>query len=202
VEVNNNPPIIRTIDPVKPITPPKPIVTPPVKNVATIKYPKMVVTPDKLAENPPDLIDLKNAAISDVTKKGTDDAGNLDGVIESNSGTGPTVDNSVHTINSIEVMPAFPGGEAAWAKFLQKNLRYPQEAMEAGISGKVYISFVVEKDGHLSNITVERTPGYGLDAEAVRVLKLVPPWKPGIQNGQAVRVRYNMPFNFQIPSSD
>jgi protein TonB len=130
-----------------------------------------------------------------------DDGGNID-IPPAGPGNDATESNKIETIATVEVMPQFPGGETAWSKFLQKNLRYPQEAIDAGVSGKVFISFVVEKDGHLSNITVMRGVGYGLEQEAIRVLKLVPPWKPGIQNGQPVRVQYNMPFNFQIPPTD
>lgn len=199
VEVDNHPPIIHTVDPVKPITPPKPRVEPPVQH-RTVAFPPPVVADDNVAKNPPTIEAIDKSTIGQTNKDGID-GGNID-IPPTPAGSGVIEDNSVHTIATIEVMPAFPGGEAAWAKFLQKNLHYPGQALDANISGKVYISFVVEKDGHLSNITVDRTPGYGLDAEAVRVLKLVPPWKPGIQNGQAVRVRYSMPFNFQIPSSD
>ena len=106
---------------------------------------------------------------------------------------------SIKDMHAVEVMPQFPGGEAAWQKFLQKHLRYPLQAMDAGIGGKVYVSFIVEKDGHLSDIALVRGVGYGLDEEAQRVLKLAPNWSPGIQNGQKVRVRYMMPFNFQAP---
>ena len=85
---------------------------------------------------------------------------------------------------------------------MQKNLRYPQEAIEAGISGKVYISFVVEKDGSLTDIKVVRPLGSGTDEEAVRVLKNSPKWKPGIQNGRPVRVAYTMPISFTLQTDD
>ncbi|QKJ30215.1 TonB family protein [Mucilaginibacter mali] len=111
--------------------------------------------------------------------------GNGDGII--NVGEG-----------GLQVMPEPIGGDKAWAKFLQKNLRFPGQAQDAGVSGRVYLSFIIEKDGHLSNITVERKAGYGFDEEASRVLKLAPAWKPGMQNGQAVRVRYLIPINFQL----
>jgi protein TonB len=99
---------------------------------------------------------------------------------------------------SVEQMPVPYGGAAAWAKFLRKNLQYPGMAIDQHIQGKVWVSFIVEKDGHLSNIVVDRGPGYGTNEEALRVLKLAPAWQPGIQNGQPVRVRYTVPINFQI----
>ena len=99
-------------------------------------------------------------------------------------------------------MPQPFGGEAAWAKFLQKNLHYPPAAIEAHAQGKVFLSFIIEKDGHITDIVVEKGVGYGLDEEAVRVLKLAPAWKPGIQNGHQVRVKFTMPISFQLSDSD
>src|SRR5260370_5699017 len=95
-------------------------------------------------------------------------------------------------------MPEPYGGAAAWAKFLQKNIHYPAQASEEGKQGKVYLSFIIEKDGQLSNITVIRGVGFGLDEEALRVLRKAPAWKPGIQNHQPVRVKYTIPINFTI----
>jgi protein TonB len=107
-------------------------------------------------------------------------------------------DNGIRDAGDIQVLPEPVGGAGAWSKFLQKNLRYPYAAQEQGVSGKVFLSFIIEKDGHLSDITVIRKANYGFDEEALRVLKLAPAWKPGIQNGQPVRVRYTIPINFQI----
>jgi len=111
------------------------------------------------------------------------------------TGTGET-DNT--PMVAPQVMPEPFGGAAAWAKFLQKNLHYPGQAQDQGVSGRVFVSFIVERDGHLSNFIIERKGGYGFDEEALRVLKLAPAWKPGIQNGQAVRVKYVIPINFQL----
>ncbi|MBS1525755.1 MAG: energy transducer TonB [Bacteroidetes bacterium] len=187
----------------KPVIPAKPRTVEPPKSVATVKYPIFKVTVDKEAQNPPKITDLKGAVISTETKKGDETDANIE--IPNTTGTTGsdiTEDKTIHTIASVEVMPQFPGGEAAWIKYLQKNLHYPSQAAEAGISGRVYVSFVVEKDGHLTDIKVERGSGYGLDEEAVRVLKMAPPWTPGIQNGQKVRVSYVMPITFQIAAQD
>jgi len=112
-------------------------------------------------------------------------------------GTAPS-STTVYDPGMLEVMPEPVGGAAAWGKFLQKNLRFPAVAQEQGVSGRVTLSFIIEKDGSLSNIKVEHGAGYGFDEEALRVLKLAKAWKPGIQNGQPVRVRYNIPINFQL----
>ena len=83
-------------------------------------------------------------------------------------------------------------------KFLRKNLRYPERAAEAGVGGKVLVSFVVEKDGRLTDIRIVRGIGFGCDEEAARVLKKSPAWEPGIQNNRQVRVLYTIPLHFQL----
>jgi protein TonB len=93
-------------------------------------------------------------------------------------------------------MPEPIGGAAAWSKFLMKNMKYPDMAVDQHISGAVWVSFIVEADGKLSNFKILRGAGYGMDEEALRVLKMAPAWKPGIQNGQPVRVSYNIPIRF------
>jgi len=97
-----------------------------------------------------------------------------------------------------EVAPEYPGGEAAFNRFLQKNIHYPQLARETGVQGKAYLQFVVERDGHLTDITIVRNPGAGTGEEAERVLKMSARWKPGQQNGKAVRVQYTVPVNFAL----
>jgi protein TonB len=184
-----------------PVTPPRAQESHPQTNTSTIKYPRLVPTIDEQATNPPKVTELEGATIGSETHKG-DATGPVDIDPIDNTGGGggndAVTENTTFDMNTVEVMPEPMGGAGAWSKFLQKNLRYPSQAMDAGISGKVWVSFIVEKDGHLSNITVERGAGYGLDEEAARVLKLCPAWKPGIQNGHAVRVKFNLPINFQL----
>lgn len=187
-----------------PITPPKTLkVDPP--QVQTVKYMRMTPVDDQLAKNPPDVDQLKISVISTENHQGEIDPNANLGITDNGSGSAlkaETEDTEPKPFGTIEVNPEFSGGEAGWAKFMQKNLRYPNQALEAGISGRVFVSFVVEKDGHLTDIKVVRGVGYGLDEEAVRVLKLAPAWKPGVQNGRPVRVAYTMPFSFQIPSDN
>lgn len=190
-----NPPVTK----VKPVEPPKPKVEQP--QVQTVKYVRMTPTDDDLAKNPPKIEDLQSAAISTVDQKGKIDPNANLGLSDAPS-VKPETEEQPQPFGSVEVNPEYPGGESAWTKFLQKNLHYPSQAIESGIGGKVYISFVVEKDGHLTDFKILRSVGYGLDEEAIRVLKLVPPWKPGIQNGRPVRVMYTMPFNFQLPTDN
>ncbi len=96
----------------------------------------------------------------------------------------------------VEHQPEFPGGEAGRKKFLQDNMKYPRIALESGIEGTVYINFVVEPDGSISNLVMRRGIGGGCDEEALRVVKLMPKWIPGKQRGKAVRVNFNMPLKF------
>lgn len=98
----------------------------------------------------------------------------------------------------VEEMPEFPGGMAKLADYLAKNIKYPQLARESGIQGRVYINFVVEHDGSVTNVKVMRSLGGGCDEEAVRVVKSMPKWKPGKQRGKPVRVSYNLPVNFKL----
>lgn len=105
-------------------------------------------------------------------------------------------DTTVYTV--AEEMPYYTGGNDARIKFLIGNLKYPQIAKEKNIQGTVYISFVVEGNGSLSNINIARSLGNGFDEEAIKVVKLMPKWNPGIQNGKAVRVRVNMPVKFSM----
>ena len=98
----------------------------------------------------------------------------------------------------VENDPEFPGGLEAMYKFLAQNIKYPQLARETNITGKVYVTFVVEKDGSVSNARVLRDIGGGCGAEAIRVVKSMPKWTPGKQRGKAVRVQYNLPVNFNL----
>lgn len=106
--------------------------------------------------------------------------------------------NTNPVFTDVEVLPSFPGGLEAFGKFLAQNLRYPDQAKADKIQGRVLCSFIVEKDGSLSNIKVLRGIGSGCDEEAVRVLAISPKWKPGLQNGKIVRVSYTIPVLFQL----
>ena len=97
-----------------------------------------------------------------------------------------------------EQMPIFPGGDAALMKYLSENVKYPALAIKAQEQGRVVVSFTVEKDGAISDVKVARSVTPSLDAEAVRVVKAMPKWTPGKQDGQPVRVRYNVPVSFKL----
>lgn len=99
---------------------------------------------------------------------------------------------------TVEVMPSFPGGIEARGKYLNDNIKYPDEAIKAGIQGTCYMNFVVETDGRITNVRVLRGIGGGCDEEAIRVIQDMPEWEPGLQRGKPVRVQYNMPIKFTL----
>ncbi|PIF03471.1 MAG: energy transducer TonB [Draconibacterium sp.] len=98
----------------------------------------------------------------------------------------------------VEQMPVFPGGIKALLKYLGKNINYPQVAADNGVQGKVYLKFVVEKDGRVGEVVVQRSPDKLLEKEAVRVVKTLPKFKPGMQRGKPVRVWYQVPVTFRL----
>jgi len=98
----------------------------------------------------------------------------------------------------VEEMPEFPGGPSKMMNFLANNLTYPEQARRQKIEGRVFVNFVVEKDGAVSNVTILRGIGAGCDEEAKRVVELMPKWTPGYQRGQAVRVSFNLPIKFAL----
>ena len=98
----------------------------------------------------------------------------------------------------VENMPEFPGGDLGLMKYIQKNVKYPPIAKEYNITGKVYVSFIVDKSGLVTNVKVVRGVDKNLDAEAVRVVKSLPKYKPGKQRGKPVRVMFTIPINFTL----
>lgn len=106
------------------------------------------------------------------------------------------VDEEVFMV--VENPPAFPGGNSALGAYLSNNLEYPANAQANGLQGKVYVSFVVGKEGQISEVKVVKSAGKELDAEAVRVVRMMPAWIPGTQRGKAVRVAYVLPIGFAL----
>lgn len=104
--------------------------------------------------------------------------------------------NEVFTI--VEEMPTFPGGQNAMFQFMRENLIYPDSAKFNNITGTVYVNFIIETDGSLNDIKVIRGIHRLLDDEAIRVVKLMPKWTPGVQRGKSVAVSFNIPINFRL----
>ena len=103
-----------------------------------------------------------------------------------------------HIFLVVENMPEYPGGETQMYKFISKNIEYPRMAKESGISGRVFVTFVVERDGSVTDVQVLRGIGGGCDEEAIRVIKAMPKWTPGKQRNKPVRVQYRMPIKFTL----
>ena len=110
----------------------------------------------------------------------------------------PKPEVATKVFDVVEEMPSFPGGQGALMQYLASNIKYPVVAQENGVQGRVIVSFVVERDGSISDVKVARSVDPSLDREAQRVVKSMPRWKPGKQNGSAVRVKYTVPVVFRL----
>ena len=141
-----------------------------------------------------------NTARGVVNQEGSDDADKFQAVAEQVVVKEPEPEpvKEEEIFVAVEQQPEFPGGTAALMKWLASNVRYPQMALENGISGRVIVKFVVEKDGSVSGVTLVRGVDKDLDREAIRVVKSMPKWQPGKNNGQPVRCYFNLPVNFKL----
>jgi len=183
--------------------PPPPAAEPPKPRVDQVRFPPPVVVPaDKVRdEEPPTVEELK---VADPGQKTIAGDPNADIRIDEPVGEAPPTkaavveDNAVYDFSSIEQMPDFPGGMPKFYTYVGKNYTYPAAAREQGVSGRLIMSFVVEKDGSLTDIKVLRDLGMGTGDEAIRLLKKAPKWKPGIQNGRPVRVQYTLPIMLNL----
>ncbi len=106
----------------------------------------------------------------------------------------------IYSLKSIDVAPEYPGGKAALFAFISKNLQYPTEAAKNGIKGKVIVMFVIDRKGNVKNLEIMQSVHELLDREALRVIRLMPKWQPGKQNGQNVNVKFALPINFDAKS--
>ncbi|WP_019989331.1 energy transducer TonB [Rudanella lutea] len=194
------------IDPNEPPPPPPPPVE--VPKVNTVKFLPPEVKPDEEVpeETPPPAVEeLKEAVAAEKTQEGDPNAEEV--IVAPEETAGPTKvevaveapapkEDEVFTV--VEQQPEFTGGMAALSSYLSKNLRYPAAAQRANVSGRVFVSFVVNTDGSIQDVQVLKGLGFGTDEEATRVVKAMPKWKPGKQSGRPVRVKYNLPINFQL----
>lgn len=177
---------------------------PPKQKMASIKNPTFVLTNDPVTDTIPTVDDLDNdvriglktesgePAISDAPPPGQDNGIQAAVPVEK-----PTEKEEI--LKYSEVMPEFPGGQAAFIRFLSKNLRVPDNALDPGQKIKIIVRFVVDKEGELSNIQFLQTKGEVFEHEVVRVLNKMPKWKPGMQNGEKVKVYFNLPIIFDAP---
>ena len=110
----------------------------------------------------------------------------------------PPKEEETKVFDVVEVMPTFPGGQQALFEWLSKNIKYPVVAEENGVQGRVIVTFVVERNGSITDVQVAKSVDPSLDKEAVRVVKAMPHWIPGKQNGSAVRVKFTVPVTFRL----
>jgi protein TonB len=187
-----------------PSNPPPPL-EPPKQKIASIKNPTFVLTNDPDTDTMPTVDELNNdvqiglkteigiASISDAPPPDH----NYD------SGTAKLTEEKPkpkeETLRHAEIMPEFPGGQAAFMRFLSRNLRVPENALEPGQKIKLIVRFVVGKEGELSNMQFLQSSGEVFEHEVLRVLKKMPKWNPGSQNGEKVRVYFNLPIIFDAP---
>lgn len=184
--------------------PPPPPPEPPKPKVDQVKFPPPVVKPDnEVKEQPPTVKELEVADPGQKTVKGDPNADiKIDEPVGNSDVKQVTEEDPNKIFTAVEKEPAFPGGEDAFIRYLGKNIHYPAIAKENNVQGKVFLSFVVEKSGALTDIKIVRDIGSGCGDEAVRVLKNSPKWNPGIQNGRPVRVAYTIPVSFTLSSDD
>lgn len=194
------PPPLDEATPPPPPPPPPDLPPPPPPVRATVKYTPPVVKRDNEVveeEEIPDVDVLEEIDAGVKTVEGSKDApldlGDIDGTSDV---VAEVVEEKPYTY--VEQMPTFPGGDGEMMKYLGKNIRYPAAAQRAGVEGLVVLSFVVSSTGEISDIQVVKQLGAGTDEEAVRVVKSMPKWTPGKQNGRAVPVRYTLPVRFTI----
>lgn len=187
-----DPPPLDKDEPPPPPPPPDP--PPPVQE--TIKFtPPVIVEEVKEEDIPPPVEQTNETTVSTKTQEGSNEIIDLpdDGGGGDDLGLGQ---QEIFTI--VEQMPEFQGGEEKLREFLSKNIKYPAMARENGISGTVYITFVVEGDGRITDVKSLRGLGGGLTEEALRVVKMMPNWTSGKQNGKPVRVQFTLPVKFTL----
>jgi len=184
--------------------PPPPPPEPPKPKVDQVKFPPPVVKPDnEVKEQPPTIKELEVADPGQKNIKGDPNADiKIDEPVGNSDVKQVTEEDPNKIFTAVEQEPTPAGGMAAFYKYLGNNIRYPAVAKENNVQGKVFMQFVVERDGSLTDVKVIRGIGNGCDEEAIRVLKNAPKWKAGIQNGRPVRVQYNVPISFTLQQED
>lgn len=192
------------IDPAEPPPPPPPPVEMPKVNTVQFLPPEVKKDEEVPEEAPPPTVEeLKEAVAAEKTQEGDP---NAEEAIVAPEETAPVkeevkvveekVEEQIFQI--VEQQPEFPGGQSAMYGYLSKNIKYPAAASRANVSGKVFLTFVVNTDGSIQDVQVLKGLGFGCDEEAIRVVKSMPKWKPGKQSGRAVRVKYNLPVSFVL----
>ena len=167
--------------------PPPEVIPPPQPQIETVQFVAVEAADEPVEEPPPTQNDLQETTASTTTQEGQ----NIDAPPPP-----PPVEEEIFDIAAVQEQPEFPGGPAEMYKFWDKIKKYPDMEYEAGIQGKVYVEFTVEKDGSIEDVKVRRGVSAGLDKEAMRMIKAMPAWNPGKMNGKPVKCRFTLPVNF------
>jgi protein TonB len=173
--------------------PPKVDLPPPVKKLIKFLPPK-VTEKEVVNEEMPTQEEMKETEVSAETTEGTGEIV-FEEPVEEVMDKGQN-DNQIFTI--VEQMPEYPGGYEAMMKFVAKSMRYPASARRMGIEGTVFVGFVINANGEIVDVQVVKGISKDCDIEAARVIQIMPPWKPGKQNGRPVRVRFVLPIKYKL----
>lgn len=198
VKERNEPP-----PPPPPPPPPKPP-EPPKVEIAKFTPPKIVKDEEvKEDEKPPEMEKIAEAKIGVINQEGSKDIGIVAPPVESKSVAEVVAPKVVEedynkVFTKVENPAEFPGGQGEWTRYLQKNLRYPDNAIDNGTQGVVRVQFVVDREGNISEVQALNDPGDGLSDEAVRIIKKGPKWKPAEQNGRKVIYRHIQAITFRL----
>ncbi|RWY52567.1 energy transducer TonB [Mucilaginibacter gilvus] len=185
--------------------PPPPPPEPPKPKVDQVRFPPPVVKPDNEVreKEPPTVKELEVADPGQKDQKGDPNADiKIDEPVGNSDVKQVVEENPNQIFTAVEQQPSFGNDDNAFNKYLGKAIRYPAVARENNVQGRVILTFVVERDGSLTDIKVLRGIGSGCDEEAIRALKSSPKWKPGIQNGRPVRVQFSVPVQFALASEE
>jgi periplasmic protein TonB len=169
--------------------PPPEVIPPPQPQIETVQFVAVEAADEPVEEPPPTQLDLTETTAGETTQEGE----KIDAPPPP-----PPVEEITYDIASVQEMPSFDGGPEGLVKWLQKNLKYPDMEYEAGIQGKVYVEFTVDKDGSVQDVSLKRGLSPGLDKEAIRAVKAMPRWQPGKAGGHAVRVRFVQKIDFKL----
>ena len=168
--------------------PPPPVEPPPPPKIETVEFTALEAVDEPVEEPPPTMEALDTTTAATFTQEG-----------ENTEEPPPLVESDeTFLFAAVEEKPEFPGGEEAFYKYLGKNLKFPDMEAEQGIKGTVWVEFVVDRNGGITETQVVRAVSPGLDKEALRVVKAMPNWNPGKQNGRPVKVRYTIPIKFNL----
>jgi len=169
--------------------PPPEVIPPPQPQIETVQFTAVEASDEPVEASPPTQEDLKETTASTTTQEGE----KIDAPPPP-----PPVEEVTYDLAAVQEQPEFSGGMAQMYSYLKKNIKYPDMEFDAGIQGKVYVEFVVEKDGSVEDVSIRRGVSPGLDKEALRAVKSMPKWTPGKMNGKAVKVRFTIPVDFKL----